>query len=289
MQEKGLTRRDVLTKAIPAAAIAGAGLQALAQQVPPPGQQIAPGQQVPPGQQVTPPQAISPQEPGQLMNRMARQVYSNGQYQLPPLPYGVDALEPHISAEIVQIHYDKHHQAYVNNLNQALSKLDEAVRGGNYEQVQLDGLMRDVSFNGGGHMLHSLYWVTMAPPAAAQNVPNGAIAEAIETQFGSFDQFKAFFTRVAVTAKGSGWALLVYESFSDGLGVFQVGDHDLRVVPGTLPILPVDVWEHAYYLQYQNKRADYVNAWWNVVNWPAVTELLTFFRQQNHLAGNMQT
>ena len=277
MQKKGLTRRDILTKAVPTAAIAGIGLGALAQQVPAPGQQVAP------------PQATSPQEPGRLMKLMAQQVYSNGQYTLPPLPYPLNALEPNISAQVLQLHHDAHHQPAVKNLNDALMKLNDIVRGGNFEQVQLDGLMRDISYNGGSHMLHSLYWMTMAPPAGGQNVPNGAVAEAIDTQFGSFDQFKAFFTRVAVTAKGSGWALLVYEPFSDGLGVFQVSDHDMRVVPGTLPILTVDVWEHAYYLQYQNKRADYVNAWWNVVNWPAVTEMFTFFRQQNHLAGNMQT
>jgi len=273
MQEKGLTRRDVLTKAVPAAAIAAVALEAEAQQAPRPG----------------PPQAVPTEGPVPLMVRMAQQAYNKGEYTLPPLPYAPNALEPYISAEVLQLHHDAHHQAAVKGLNEALTKLNDLVRGGNYEQVQLDGLMRDISYNGGSHALHSLYWVTMAPPAGAENVPSGAIAEAIDRQFGSFDQFKAFFTHVAVAAKGSGWALLVYEPVSDGLGVFQVGDHDMRIVAGMRPILVLDVWEHAYYLQYQNKRADYVNAWWNVVNWPAVTELLTFFRQQNHLAGNMQT
>jgi Fe-Mn family superoxide dismutase len=255
MQKQGLTRRDVLTKAVPAAAIAGIGLGAMAQP------------------------AAAPQQ-----NTLAQQLFSDGLYTLPPLPFEPNALDPHISAQILQIHHGKHHQAYVTNLNKAVAKLDEVVRGGAYDQVQLDGLLRDISFNGGGHMLHSLYWATMAPPSGSPNAPQGVLADAINMQFGSFDQFKAFFTRAAVTAKGSGWALLIYEPFSDGLGVLQVGDHDMRVVPGMLPILTVDVWEHAYYLQYQNNREQYVNAWWNVVNWAAVTEMFTSFRHQRHPA-----
>ena len=270
MQKNGLTRRDVLTKAVPTAAIAGIGLRALAQQVPPPGQTVAPGQQVTP-----------PQEPGQLMKTMASQMYGDGQYQLPPLPYPANALEPFISEQVLQLHHDAHHMAAVKGLNEAVTKLSDVIKSGSYEQVQLDGLMRDISYNGGSHMLHSLYWTILAPPAGPQNVPSGAIAEAIDSQFGSFDQFKAFFTHVAVAAKGSGWALLTYEPISDGLAVFQVGDHDMRIVAGMRPILVLDVWEHAYYLQYQNKRADYINAWWNIVNWPAVNDLLTFFRQRN--------
>ena len=294
MQKKGLTRRDVLTKAVPAAAIAAATLDALAQQAPAPGQAVPPGQTLPPGMPVEPGRPVTPgptaaAQPGQLMATMGQQMFSNGQYTLPPLPYSPDALEPNISAEIIQIHHDKHHQAYVNNLNKTHEKLDEAVRGGNLEQVPLDGLMRDLSYNAGGHVLHSLYWVNMAPPSGAENAPQGDLAEAINTRFGSFEQFKNLFTRTAVTVKSSGWALLVYSPISDRLHVLQVGAHDMRLVPGMLPVLTVDAWEHAYYLQYRNEREQYVNAWWNVVNWTAVNEIFTFFRKPNGAAENMQT
>ncbi len=262
MPQTGLTRRDIITKAMPAAAVAAVGLDALAQPAP---------------------------APPTLFAAMARQMFSNGQHTLPPLPYAPEALQPHISAEIVQLHHDKHHKAYVDNLNKALAKLDEVVKGGNLDQVPLDGLLRDLTFNAGGHMLHSLYWVTMAPPAGAQNAPQGDLAEAINNRFGSFDQFKNFFTKTAVTVKGNGWALLIYSPITDRLSVFQVGDHDMRIVPGMLPVLTVDAWEHAYYLQYRNDRTQYVNAWWNVVNWAAVSDLFTYFRQQQQLAGTKQT
>lgn len=275
MQSDPLTRRDLLATTLPAAAILGAGLGAFAQ---------APQQTQPQaGAGATPPQ------PGQVFRTMAQQMYSNGQHTLPPLPYAANALEPNISAEVIEIHHDKHHQAYVDNLNKTLTALDEAAKGNQLDQMNLAGLMRDLTYNAGGHMLHSLYWVTMAAPAGQQNVPQGEIADAVNNRFGSFDLFKALFTKTAVTVKGNGWAVLIYSPITDRLSVFQVGDHDRYFVPGMLPILPVDAWEHAYYLQYQNKRADYVNAWWNVVNWPAVNDLFTFFRQQNRAAGNMQT
>jgi len=266
MEKNTMTRREILTKVAPAAAVMGASMGALAQQAQPP-----------------------PQQTGQVMKNMADQMFANGQYQLPPLPYEYDALEPHVTAEILRIHHDIHHQGYVNALNATVQKLDRLVRSGNYDQVNLAGLMRDLSYNGGGHMLHSLYWATMAPPKEGQNVPEGEIADAINQRYGSFDQFKTYFTQVAVTTKDSGWAVLIYAPFAESVGVFQVGDHDLSLVPGAPPLLTVDVWEHAYYLQYQNKRAAYVDAWWNLVNWPAVNEIYTFYRQQNRMAENMQT
>lgn len=276
MKKKTMTRRDMLIKAAPAAAVMSAGLGALAQQAQ--------------SQENQPQTGVSPRsEPGRVVKMMAQQSFFDGKYQLPPLPYPPDALEPQISARIIKLHHDVLHRGYVNGLNATIAKIDQLARAGNYDQVQLAGLMRDLSYNGGGDTLHCLYWTTMAPAKEGPNEPEGEIAEAINARYGSFDQFKTFFTQVALTTKDSGWAVLIYEPIGDAVGVFQVGDHDLHVVAGTQPILTVDVWEHAYYLQYENRRGEYLNAWWNLVNWPAVNEMYTFFRQACHMASNMQT
>jgi Fe-Mn family superoxide dismutase len=197
-------------------------------------------------------------------------------FTLPPLPYGFDALEPHIDKMTMEIHYTKHHQAYVNNLNKAFEE-------GKYGD-SLDGVMKSVSKypmavrnNGGGHWNHSFFWKIMAPAKSDNNLPTGKIAEAINGAFGNFDDFKKQFNDAAAKRFGSGWAWLV--KTSDGrltIGSTPNQDNplmDVSDLKGT-PLMGVDVWEHAYYLKYQNKRADYVTAWWNVLNWDAVAKNL---------------
>ncbi len=196
---------------------------------------------------------------------------AKGEYALPKLPYAYEALEPHIDAQTMTLHHTKHHQAYVDNGNKALKTMRE-LKGADVEPRMVEALQRDLSFNLGGHMMHTLFWAIMAPNAGG--TPNGRSAELIDKAFGSFDNFNAYFGKVATSVKGSGWAVLAHDPHADHLFTFAMGDQDLRLPAGAVPVLAIDVWEHAYYLKYQNKRADYVNAWWNVVNWNAVNELL---------------
>ncbi|QIA26241.1 superoxide dismutase [Thermaerobacter sp. PB12/4term] len=193
-------------------------------------------------------------------------------YQLPPLPYDYNALEPHIDEQTMRIHHDRHHATYVNNVNAALEKypelqdkpIDELLR--QIDQVPED-IRTAVRNNGGGHANHSLFWEIMSPNGGGQ--PTGALAEAINKAFGSFDAFKDQFTKTATTHFGSGWAWLVVDEKGD-LQVYSLPNQDSPYMKGHTPILGLDVWEHAYYLKYQNKRPDYVAAWWNVVNWDEV-------------------
>jgi Fe-Mn family superoxide dismutase len=197
--------------------------------------------------------------------------FKDGQYVLPPLPYAYDALEPYIDAETMRLHHDKHHQAYVTGLNRALKELaalDGAVAPPS--APLLAGLQEDLSFNAGGHLLHTLFWSVMGPNAGGE--PRGELADALARDFSSLAAFRTRFAAVAAGVKGSGWSLLAYVPLSDRLIILQVKQHDLQIAPGVVPILPLDVWEHAYYLKYHNVRGDYVKAWWNVVNWPAVGE-----------------
>jgi len=193
---------------------------------------------------------------------------------LPPLPYDSAALEPHIDAQTMQIHHGKHHQAYVTNLNAALDKhpelngksLDELLRG-------LASLPEDIRTavrnNGGGHHNHSLFWTIMAPAGkGVGGEPSGALADAITTAFGGFTPFKEQLSTAGTTRFGSGWAWLALASGK--LEVFSTPNQDSPLMDGKVPVLGLDVWEHAYYLKYQNRRADYVAAWWNVVNWTEV-------------------
>jgi Fe-Mn family superoxide dismutase len=188
---------------------------------------------------------------------------------LPPLRYAYDALEPHIDKETMTLHHDKHHKAYVDGLNKTLKEL-AAVRatGGEINVSALTGLQEDLSFNGSGHILHCLFWSTLAPNAGGE--PAAAVTDALNKNFGTVDAFRAHFSKAAAGVKGSGWAVLAYEPVGDSLIVLQVKQHDLQTVFGAVPLLPLDVWEHAYYLKYHNVRADYIKAWWDVVNWPAV-------------------
>jgi Fe-Mn family superoxide dismutase len=195
-------------------------------------------------------------------------------YEVPPLPYDYDALEPHIDEATMRVHHDKHHQAYVDKVNAALQGTD--LEGKDIEDVlkDLDSVPEDkrtaVRNNGGGHYNHSLFWEWMSPDGGGE--PDGDLATAIDEAFGSFDDFKAKLKDAGVNRFGSGWAWLVRDG--SGLAVVSTANQDNPISEGKTPLLGVDVWEHAYYLKYQNKRPDYLDAWWNVVNWPNVAEAL---------------
>lgn len=195
-------------------------------------------------------------------------------HELPDLPYDHDALEPHIDAETMRIHHSKHHQGYVNNLNAALEKHPELADKSLEELLgDLDSVPEDIRTavrnNGGGHANHSLFWPCMAPGSGG--TPSGELADAIDSAFGSFDAFVETFSKAAATRFGSGWAWLCVDG-GGGLVVTSTANQDNPVSEGLKPILGLDVWEHAYYLNYQNRRPDYVKAWWNVVNWEQVSE-----------------
>jgi superoxide dismutase, Fe-Mn family len=196
-------------------------------------------------------------------------------FTLPNLPYAFDALEPHIDAQTMQIHHGKHHQAYVNNLNAAIEKapelagksLDDLMRGINTVPEAVRGAVRN---NGGGHWNHSMFWELMGPNKGGE--PTGKLADGIKSAFGDFTKFKEQFAAAGVGRFGSGWAWLV----TDGgkLSIMSTPNQDNPLMEGKQAILGLDVWEHAYYLKYQNRRPDYIGAWWNVVNWDAVAARL---------------
>ena len=194
-------------------------------------------------------------------------------FELPPLPYAFNALEPHIDARTMEIHHGKHHQGYVNNLNKAIE--GTPMEGKSIEEIlkNLDMKNAAVRNNGGGHYNHSLFWTLMTPNGGGE--PNGELAEAIKRDLGGFDAFKEKFANAAATRFGSGWAWLSVQK-GGKLDVCSTANQDNPLMPemgcGGTPILCVDVWEHAYYLHYQNRRPDYLKAWWNVVNWDAVAK-----------------
>lgn len=192
-------------------------------------------------------------------------------FELPPLPYAYNALEPHIDAMTMEIHHTKHHNAYVTNLNAALDKHPH-LAGKPLEELvtNLDSLPEDIRTavrnNGGGHFNHSLFWKVMSPNGGGE--PSGALAQAISTAFGDFASFRTTFAQAAVGRFGSGWAWL---GFKDGkLTVLSMPNQDVPMMEGLTPVLGIDVWEHAYYLKYQNRRPEYVANWWNIVNWEEV-------------------
>lgn len=190
---------------------------------------------------------------------------------LPELPYAFDALEPNIDARTMEIHHDKHHAGYVNNLNAALEKYPDLASKPLAELVSNpdslpEAIRTAVRNNGGGHFNHSLFWTVMSPNGGG--APSGELASAMNAAFGSFDSFKETFSKAAATRFGSGWAWL---GLQDGkLTVISMPNQDAPLMAGVNPILGIDVWEHAYYLKYQNRRGDYIAAWWNVVNWDEV-------------------
>ncbi|MFC4098555.1 Fe-Mn family superoxide dismutase [Paenibacillus xanthanilyticus] len=191
-----------------------------------------------------------------------------GEHKLPPLPYAYDALEPHIDAATMRIHHDKHHQSYVDGLNKAEKELQKARQTGDFALVK--HWERELAFNGAGHYLHTLFWPTLSPKGGGQ--PTGELAAQIARDFGSYDAFKQQFSQAAEKVEGGGWAILVWSPRSRRLEILTAEKHQNLSQWDVVPVLPLDVWEHAYYLKHQNKRADYIKSWWNVVNWPYANE-----------------
>jgi Fe-Mn family superoxide dismutase len=193
-------------------------------------------------------------------------------YEVPALPYPYDALEPHIDEATMRLHHDKHHQAYVDKVNGALDGTEWDGRPIEEVLQNLDALPADkqkaVRNNGGGHYNHSLFWEWMSPDGGGE--PDGPLADAINSAFGSFSDFQAKFKETGVNQFGSGWSWLIHDG--SGLAVVGTPNQDNPISEGNTPLLGVDVWEHAYYLKYQNKRPDYLDAWWNTVNWAKVAE-----------------
>lgn len=188
-------------------------------------------------------------------------------YVLPELPYAYDALEPHISAEIMELHHSKHHQNYVNGANAALEKLEAARKDGSIAAV-VTALSKDLAFNLGGHTNHSLFWENLSPNGGGK--PAGALAASIDEDFGSFEEFQKHFAAAALGLQGSGWAVLAYDKIGERLVIEQMTDQQGNLSIDLVPLLLLDMWEHAFYLQYKNVKADYVAAVWNVFNWDEV-------------------
>lgn len=200
-----------------------------------------------------------------------------GGHKLPPLPYAYKALEPWIDEKTMRIHHDKHHQSYVDGLNTAEKKLEEARKTGDFGLVK--HWERELAFNGAGHYLHTIFWDSMSPKGGGK--PSGALLQDIERSFGSYDAFKKQFSEAAGKVEGGGWAILVWSPRSRRLEILTAEKHQNLSQWDVVPLLPLDVWEHAYYLKHQNERPAYVKDWWNVVNWPYVA-------QRHHEATKLQ-
>ncbi|MDN5853575.1 MAG: superoxide dismutase [Actinomycetia bacterium] len=201
-------------------------------------------------------------------------------YTLPDLPYDYGALEPHISGTIMELHHDKHHQTYVTGANTALEKLAEARDVQEFGTVNL--LEKNLAFNLAGHVNHSVFWPNMSPDGGDK--PDGDLGAAIDDQFGSFDGFRGQFNASALGIQGSGWSILAWDSLGQKLLICQLYDHQGNLPVGLTPLLMLDMWEHAFYLQYKNVKGDYVNAWWNVVNWADVQSRFTTARSVHNIA-----
>ncbi|MCF2706491.1 superoxide dismutase [Arcanobacterium haemolyticum] len=191
-------------------------------------------------------------------------------YTLPELPYDYAALEPHISGKIMELHHDKHHATYVAGANAALENLAAAREAGDLSKI--NQFSKDLAFNLGGHTNHTVFWKNLSPNGGGR--PEGELASAIDDAFGSFEGFQAQFTAAATGIQGSGWAVLGYDSIAGRLAVFQLFDQQNNVPVGVTPIFMLDMWEHAFYLDYLNVKADYVKAIWNIINWEDVAERL---------------
>ncbi len=194
-----------------------------------------------------------------------------GTYTLPDLPYDYAALEPHINGQILELHHDKHHAAYVKGANDALERIAEARDKADFSSIV--GLEKTLAFNLSGHVLHTLYWQNMTPDSEER--PDGELADAIVEHFGSYEAFHGQMSAATASVQGSGWGVLSYEPAGRRLIVEQVYDHHGNVGVGSVPLLAFDTWEHAYYLQYRNVRPDFVKAMWNVVNWSDVAARYT--------------
>ena len=204
-------------------------------------------------------------------------------FEVPPLPYDYAALEPHIDEQTMRLHHDKHHQAYVDKANAALEGTGEEDRPVEHILTILDELPEDkrmaIRNNAGGHANHSLFWEIMGPDGGGE--PEGALADAIDDTFGSLDDLKKQINDAGVNRFGSGWTWLVYDGTN--LAVYSLPNQDSPIMQSDEPLLGIDVWEHAYYLKYQNRRPDYLEAWWNVVNWPAVSERFEQATRKEHV------
>ncbi|PYG01994.1 superoxide dismutase, Fe-Mn family [Georgenia satyanarayanai] len=197
-------------------------------------------------------------------------------YTLPDLPYDYSALEPHISGKIMELHHDRHHKTYVDGANTALEKLAAARESGDNAAINL--YEKNLAFNLGGHVNHTVFWNNLSPEGGGE--PEGELAEAIKDQLGSFEGFKAQFTANATSIQGSGWSVLAWDSIGQKLSIFQLFDQQGNVPLGLTPVLMLDMWEHAFYLDYLNVKADYVKAFWNIVNWRDVAARLERARTQ---------
>ncbi len=187
-------------------------------------------------------------------------------YQLPELPYGYKDLEPYISEEQLKIHHTKHHKAYVDGANSILKKFDNR----DSEEFDVKAVSKELTFHVGGYVLHKFFWKNMGPADKCGGEPTGTIAEYIEKDFGSFERFKKEFSQAAAGVEGSGWAVLTLCRMTNRIFIMQVEKHNVNIIPGFRIMLALDVWEHAYYLDYQNRRPEYVEAFWNLVNWEEV-------------------
>jgi len=197
-------------------------------------------------------------------------------YTLPDLPYDYAALEPHISGKIMELHHSKHHQAYVTGANTALEQLAEARESGSLANV--NKLEKDLAFNLGGHVNHSIFWTNLSPEGGGE--PEGELRAAIDEFFGGFDKFQAHFTAAATGIQGSGWAVLSWDPIGEQLIIQQLFDQQSNTAQGTIPVFQLDMWEHAFYLDYLNVKADYVKAVWNIANWQNVAKRLDAARQK---------
>ncbi|WP_067604873.1 superoxide dismutase [Nocardiopsis listeri] len=196
-------------------------------------------------------------------------------YTLPELPYDYAALEPWISGQIMELHHDKHHATYVAGANTTLEKMAEAREAGDFGTV--NQLQKNLAFNLGGHVNHSVFWKNLSPDGGDK--PEGELGAAIDDQFGSFDAFRGHFNAAALGIQGSGWAILAWDALGQRLIIEQLFDQQGNIAIGTQPLLMLDMWEHAFYLQYKNVKADYVKAFWNVVNWADVQQRFTEARK----------
>jgi Fe-Mn family superoxide dismutase len=188
------------------------------------------------------------------------------QYVLPELDYDYSALEPHISGRVMELHHGKHHAGYVKNANETLDRILEARSGG--DMTRLSALEKALAFHLSGHVLHSIFWRNLVQKGGGR--PKGELAQALERDFGSFDKFRAQFTEVASTIMGSGWAALVWEPLGKRLLITQIYDHQSNLSQSGVPLMVLDAWEHAYYLQYENRKSEFFEAAWNLWNWPDI-------------------
>nr|WP_232345436.1 superoxide dismutase [Paenactinomyces guangxiensis] len=233
---------------------------------------VAPVQSAP---SLTISQETGPEKSVPLNERMGEPRVPIGKHKLPPLPYPYNALEPYIDEKTMHLHHDEHHKSYVDGLNKAEKMMEQARRTGNFDLIK--HWEREAAFNGAGHYLHTIFWEIMSPQGGGE--PTGPLLRQIERDFGSYDAFKKHFSAAAEKVEGGGWAILVWSPRAHRLEILQAEKHQNLSQWDVIPLLPLDVWEHAYYLKYPNNRKAYIEAWWNLVNWPEVDRRWKMARQ----------